>query len=92
MRHGTRGPGFGEKNNSPTNTDIYGVEWEGNGEITKIGIRMLYLLGHLTRKRYQPFLSSIQNPLEIRILSSKTRRTVMSAQALIQGMFSYLVL
>lgn len=87
MRHGTRGPGFGEENNLPTNTDIYGVEWEGNGEITKIGMRMLYLLGHLTRKRYQKFLSNIQNPLEIRIISSKKRRTVMSAQAFIQGMF-----
>lgn len=86
LRHGTRGPGFGEKNTSPIYKDIYNVNWEGNGEITKVGIRMLYLLGKITRKRYKDFLSSF-DPLEIRVLSSSKRRTIMSAQAFIQGMF-----
>ena len=86
IRHGTRGPGFGEKNMSPIHKDIYNVEWEGNGEITKVGIRMLYLLGKITRKRYNSFLSTF-DPLEIRVLSTSKSRTIMSGQAFIQGMF-----
>ena len=76
IRHGTRGPGFGEKNMSPIHKDIYNVEWEGNGEITKVGIRMLYLLGKITRKRYNSLLTSKRNHTRI----IKVRQNSLSSQ------------
>ena len=87
IRHGTRGPGFGEKNTNTTNIDIFNTSWQGNGEITNIGLRMIYTLGQLHRQKYGLFLKNITEPTEIMVLSSPKRRTIMSAYALLRGMF-----
>jgi hypothetical protein len=87
IRHGTRGPGFGEQNTNIINTDFFNTSWKGNGEITNIGLRMIYILGQLHRQKYGSFLKSITEPTEIMVLSSPKRRTIMSAYALLKGMF-----
>ena len=47
FRHGARGPGFGLINPVEVRelTDMYGIVWDNNGELTDIGMRMEYILG-----------------------------------------------
>lgn len=86
FRHGNRGPTF--KNNNKKNIDMYGVEWDNSGELTPIGLRKQYLLGRHNKMKYNNFLSEQYDPNEIEIYSSPLRRTIMSAQAQLHGMYS----
>ena len=86
FRHGARGPYIGI--NSKTNLDSLGEKWDGTGEITPLGMRMHYLLGAATRKKYGNFLSNIYNPNEIFIISTKVNRTIVSINSFLQGLYN----
>ena len=89
-RHGNRGPGFGGPGANPPNKenkDAFRIKWDGNGEITNIGIRMHYLLGVALREKYDNFLSKVYNPNEILVISTNMSRTLMSIQAQLQGLY-----
>lgn len=67
--------------------DILDEKWNGEGELTPIGMRMLYLLGVATRKKYKNFLSTKYNPNEIFVISTNVNRTLMSAHSNLQGLY-----
>ena len=89
FRHGARGPGFGLINPVEVRdlTDMYGIVWDNNGELTDIGMRMEYILGVRNRYKYKKLLSGLFDPKELLVFSTDMSRTVMSAQAQLQGMF-----
>ena len=89
FRHGARGPGFGLINPVEVRelTDMYGIVWDNNGELTDIGMRMEYILGVRNRYKYKKLLSELFDPKELLVFSTDMSRTVMSAQAQLQGMF-----
>jgi hypothetical protein len=83
FRHGARGPG----NLDSEGKDLYGEEWNGNMELTEIGMRQHFLLGYRNRLRYKEFLSESYDPREIHIESTDTNRTIMSVYSQLQGLF-----
>ena len=54
--------------------------WNGIQELANVGLRQVYLLGHFIRNKY-PNLKNFEkyNPKEIKVLSTMTNRTIMSA-------------
>ena len=86
FRHGARGSykSFDYKNW----VDMLKEKWRGSGELTPIGMRMLYLLGVSSRNKYKDFLSSDFNPNEIFIISTDVNRTLISAYSYLQGIYS----
>ena len=53
FRHGARAPYIAI--NPITNLDFIGEKWDGVGEITPLGMRMLYLLGISYKKKIWKF-------------------------------------
>ena len=86
FRHGARGPYIGI--DPLTNLDLIGEKWDGIGELTPLGIRMLYLLGISTKKRYENFISNTYNPNEIYITSTNINRTIISVNSFLKGFYS----
>ena len=85
FRHGARGS---YKSFDYINwKDILNEKWKGAGELTPIGMRMHYLLGVATRKKYNHFLSPVYNPNEIFVISTNVNRTLISAYSNLQGLF-----
>lgn len=86
FRHGARGSykSFDYKNW----VDMIKEEWRGSGELTPLGMRMLYLLGVSCRNKYKDLLSSDFNPNEIFIMSTDVNRTLISAYSFLQGIYS----
>uniref|UniRef100_A0A1I7VGL7 acid phosphatase n=1 Tax=Loa loa TaxID=7209 RepID=A0A1I7VGL7_LOALO len=63
--------------------------WEiGLGELTVDGIWQAYHLGKLLRQRYDGFLSETFKTSEIYVRSTDTNRTLMTANAVLQGLYS----
>ena len=87
FRHGARSPGFTVTKTKINHTDEFGIFWEGNGELTPIGLRSQYLIGVRNRMKYSKLLSSIYEPREISVFSTQMGRTIMSAQAQLMGMY-----
>ena len=87
FRHGARGPKFISPQQKGDYTDKYGVIWNSEMCVTPIGIRMQYLLGVRNRYRYSSLLSSIYDPKDLIVFSSRLNRHIISAQAQLQGMF-----
>lgn len=86
FRHGARGS---YKSFDYDNwIDMLNEKWKGAGELTPLGMRMLYLLGISTRKKYKNFLSLEYNPNEIFIMSTDVNRTLISANSFLQGIYS----
>ena len=86
FRHGARGPYDGM--NRKAYLDFIGEKWDGIGELTPLGLRMLYLLGISTRNKYSNFLSKTYNPLELYIFSTDFNRTLNSANSFLQGLYN----
>uniref|UniRef100_A0A183CQS1 Acid phosphatase n=1 Tax=Globodera pallida TaxID=36090 RepID=A0A183CQS1_GLOPA len=80
-RHGARTPAI-EMAKEPR-------EWkQGLGELTTKGMGQLYRLGQWIRRRYDGgFLSPEYNSYELYVRSSDFNRTLMSAQALLAGLY-----
>ena len=85
FRHGARGPYIAV--DPKTNLDFIGEKWDGMGELTPLGMRMLYLLGKSTKKRYSNFLSKTFNPNELYITSTNVNRTIISTNSFLKGFY-----
>ena len=86
FRHGARAP---MKVDSKYRDHI-GQKWTNPGELTGIGQRMLYILGLRNRLRYineTQFLSEKFDSHEMLIYSTPFNRTLLSAYALLQGLY-----
>ena len=70
FRHGARSPGFTVTKTKINHTDEFGIFWEGNGELTPIGLRSQYLIGVRNRMKYSKLLSSIYEPRNICVFHS----------------------
>ena len=87
FRHGARGPyrDFDEVNWK----DNLIEKWNGEGELSPLGMRMHYLLGVSTKAKYSNFLSKKYNPNEILITSTNVNRTILSAFSTLQGLYNF---
>ena len=87
FRHGARGPyrSFDEVNWK----DLLNEKWNGEGELTPLGMRMHYLLGVSIKEKYSDFLSKNYNPNEILIRSTDVNRTILSAYSTLQGIYNF---
>ena len=87
FRHGARGPyrSFDEVNWK----DLLNEKWNGEGELSSLGMRMHYLLGVSTKKKYSDFLSKSYNPNEILVTSTDVNRTILSAFSTLQGIYNF---
>ena len=83
FRHGARGPYIAV--DPKTNLDFIGIKWNGMGELTPLGMRMLYLLGISYKKKYSNFLSEKYNPNELYITSTNVNRTIISVYSFLKG-------
>ena len=86
FRHGARGPYIAV--DPKTNLDFIGEKWDGVGEITPLGMRMLYLLGISNKKKYSKFLSKSFNPNELFIISTNVNRTITSVDSFLKGFYN----
>ena len=83
-RHGARGMDKIYDNDY----DILGEKWNGEAELSYVGMRQHYLLGIHNKYKYSELLNfNDYNPNEIVIYSTNSNRTIMSAQAQLSGMF-----
>ena len=67
--------------------DLLGEKWDGIGELTPLGMRMLYLLGVSNKKKYSNFLSKTYNPNELYITSTNVNRTIISINSFLKGFY-----
>ena len=86
FRHGARGPYIAV--DPITNLDLIGIKWNGTGELTPLGMRMLYLLGISYKKKYSNFLSEKYNPNELYITSTNVNRTIISVYSFLKGFYN----
>ena len=85
FRHGGRSPSDLFEND----LDLMKEKWNGAQELTNVGLRQLYLLGHYIRNKYPNLINYDKyNPKEIEVLSTMTNRTIMSARAQLNGIFN----
>ena len=70
FRHGARSSVFIDKHN----TDIYDIKWIGDGELTSVGMRMLYLIGVHIRNKYNNIINKFTSPKELLVYSRNYRR------------------
>ena len=86
FRHGARSPIKGLDENF---IDIFGQQWNGTGELTLQGINDHYQKGLRNKNKYSNFISTNKyNSHEILVYSTNVNRTIMSAQARLNGLFS----
>ena len=83
FRHGARSSVFIDKNN----IDIYDIKWVGDGELTSVGMRMLYLIGVHIRNKYSNIINNLTSPNDILVYSTDLNRTIVSAESQLLGMF-----
>lgn len=85
FRHGARAPWNSLDIN---NIDLFGSQWDGDSQLTAVGLRQHYLLGYKNRLKYFKNLNITSfNPNEISIFSTETDRTIMSAYSELFGMY-----
>ena len=83
FRHGARSSVFIDKEN----TDMYDIKWIGDGELTSVGMRMLYLIGVHIRTKYSNIINKNTSPKELLVYSTDLNRTILSAESQLLGMF-----
>lgn len=83
FRHGARAP----SRNVTSGVDLFNNVWGSPGELTASGLRMEYILGRRTRAKYDVFLSSSYDTRELIVKTSIYNRTMMSAEAMLQGLY-----
>ena len=83
FRHGARSSVFVDKEYM----DMYDIKWIGDGELTSVGMRMLYLIGVHIRNKYSNLINKNTSPKELLVFSTDLNRTILSAESQILGMF-----
>ena len=83
FRHGARSSVFINKQN----IDMYDIKWIGDGELTSVGMRMLYLIGVHIRTKYNNIINNNTSPKELLVYSTDLNRTILSAESQLLGMF-----
>jgi hypothetical protein len=87
FRHGARTPYDGFNENFE---DCFGHKWIGKKELTGVGLRQHFLVGYRNRLKYieeKKLLSEQYNPKEVYLASTDSNRTIMSANAQVQGLY-----
>ena len=87
FRHGARTPYSGM---TPDFKDCFGAQWFGLKELTGIGLRQHFLVGYRNRIKYVNETNLIKpeyDPREVFIISTDSNRTIMSANAQLQGLY-----
>ena len=87
FRHGARTPYSGMNKDFQ---DCFGTQWNGVKELTGVGLRQHFLVGYRNRIRYMEenhLINNIYDPREVYLISTDTNRTIMSANAQVQGLF-----
>ncbi len=85
FRHGARAPCNFLNEDSK---DIFGELWDGECEMTKIGIMQHYILGSRNRERYKNFFNKNFTFYDILVYSTERNRCIQSAQAQLRGFFN----
>ena len=83
FRHGARSSVFVNKEYM----DMYDIKWIGDGELTSVGMRMLYLIGVHIRNKYSNLINKNTSPKELLVFSTDLNRTILSAESQLLGMF-----
>ena len=90
-RHGARTPYGGLKISNFTFKDYFSEEWIGIKELTPLGIKQHFYLGLRNRIKYIkaqfPLLNENYDPQEILVYSTDSNRTILSANAQLQGLY-----
>ena len=87
FRHGARTPYSGM---TPNFTDCFGQKWFGIKELTGVGLRQHFLVGYRNRIKYtqeNKLIKDTYDPREVFLISTDSNRTIMSANAQVQGLF-----
>lgn len=85
FRHGARSPTNGL---NKENVDLFGSQWNGNGELTTNGMIQQYIIGLNNKNKYGDFYNINYDPKEILVYSTNVNRTITSAQVQLSGMYS----
>jgi len=87
INHGARTPHLGLDSNLK---DFTNHTWIGQNELTGVGLRQSFLIGYRDRLRYieeKKLISEEYDPRDILIYASENNKTLMSASALLHGLF-----
>ena len=87
INHGARSPHKGLDSNFK---DFSNHVWIGQNELTGVGLRQSFLIGYRDRLRYieeKELISKEYDPREILVYASENNRTLMSANALLHGLY-----
>ena len=87
INHGARSP---HKDLDSNFKDFSNHTWIGQNELTGVGLRQSTLIGFRDKIRYieeKKLISDIYDPRDILVYSSENNRTLMSANALLHGLF-----
>ena len=87
FRHGARTPYSGMTKDFK---DCFGVQWEGIKELTGVGLRQHFLVGYRNYLRYikeNNLIKEKYDPREVYLISTDSNRTIMSANAQVQGLY-----
>ena len=90
FRHGARTPYSGMTEDPSGFIDCFGVPWIGIKELTGVGLRQHFLVGYRNRIRYMidnKLLKETYDPREVYLISTDSNRTIMSANAQVQGLY-----
>lgn len=87
FRHGARSPYSGMTSDFK---DCFGYQWNGIKELTGVGLRQHFLVGYRNRMKYineTKLINSEYDPREVYLISTDSNRTIMSANAQVQGFY-----
>ena len=87
FRHGARTPYSGMTSDFK---DCFGEKWIGLKELTGVGLRQHFLVGYRNRIKYineTNLIKSEYDPREVYLISTDSNRTIMSANAQVQGLY-----
>jgi len=87
FRHGARTPYSGMTKDFK---DCFGFQWNGIKELTGVGLRQHFLVGYRNRIRYieeKHLIKENYDPREVYLISTDSNRTIMSANAQVQGLY-----
>ena len=87
FRHGARTPYSGMTSDFE---DCFGHKWNGLKELTGVGLRQHFLVGYRNRIKYMEdnkLIKEQYDPREVYIISTDSNRTIMSANAQVQGLY-----